>query len=250
MPVMVLLFQAFVVATIVAARIHSRSAATVAAVGWSVTTLILVFMPWLMALQLTIVWGAYAWSLSRRSLELPPGDPARNYALFAATCLALGPFMLPLFGVGAIAGWAAWRRISDTDRFDGPRIPLRQVTASTPNWRSHYMRACESPAESAFLKAMIARYAMLPDKGVLVARGIRLEMQKPIGRYRADFVANGRLVIEIDGARWHGSPEAKARDAQRDRDMRKMGLKIIRIPARTVFRAPARAVALVEGASR
>lgn len=250
MPIMVLVFQAFVIATIVAARIHSRGAATVAALGWSATTLILVFMPWLMALQLAVVWGTYGWSLSRRSLELATDDPARRYALFAAVCLALGPFMLPLFGVGAIAGWVAWRRISDVDRIDGPRIPLRQVTASTPNWRSHYVRACESPAESAFLKAMITRYAMLPDKGVLVARGIRLEMQKPIGRYRADFVANGRLVIEIDGARWHGSPKAKVRDAQRDRDMRRMGLEVVRIPARMVFRTPKRAVALVEAASR
>lgn len=246
---MVLIFQAFVILTIATARVHSRTAATVAAAGWSAITLILVFMPWLMILQLSVIWGSYSWFYSHPVIKLPKEDPGRSYALFAAICFAIGPFILPLFGIGAIASLLAWRRAS-ADYTRLPRIPLRQVTPSTPNWRGHYFRACESPAEIAFLKAIIRRYALKPKKGVLVAPGIQIEMQKPIGRYRADFVLNDRLVIEIDGARWHGSAAAKARDAQRDNDMRRMGLEVLRIPAKTVFRTPKIAINRIEAAAQ
>lgn len=55
----VLLFQAFVVATILLSRMRSRRAATIACIAWSIFTLIMVFMPWLMILQLSIVWGTH-----------------------------------------------------------------------------------------------------------------------------------------------------------------------------------------------
>ena len=244
---MVLIFQAFVILTIGTARIHSRAAATIAAAGWSILTLILVFMPWLMILQLTVIWGSYSWFHFRPAFTLPEGDPGRKYALFAAICFALGPFILPLFFVGGIAGVLAWRRTS-ADYTKVPKTPLQHITPSTPNWRAHYFRACESPAEIAFLKAMIARYRLKPKKGVLVAPGIKLEMQKPISRYRADFVLNDRLVVEIDGARWHGSPEAKARDAKRDREMQAMRFEVLRIPAKTVFRTPKIAIKRINAA--
>jgi very-short-patch-repair endonuclease len=249
LPIMVLAYQAAIVATLLLARLHSRKAATIAALGWSTTTLILVFMPWLILFQLGVIWVTRHLLVSSDRLELPEGDISRRYAAVAAICVFAGFLMPPLFGVAGFAGWAAWRRIRNDDRFDGPVIPLAQVTPNTPRWISHYVRACESPAESAFLKAMISRYRLKPNNGSLRTQGLVLEMQKPIGRYRADFVANGRLVVEIDGARWHGSREAQARDAQRDRDMRGMGLEVLRIPAKTVFRTPKRAVRLVEEAA-
>lgn len=249
MPIMVLMFQAIIVATIFAARLHSKRASIIAALCWSTTAIILIFMPWLMMLQLAVIWSSQVIFASKDSLELPEGDPARTYAILAAGCLIASPLLLPLLGVAGVAGWAAWRRFSDEDRFIGPIIPLAQVTQDTPRWRSHYVRACESPAESAFLKAMVSRYAMTPDAGTLRSPGIGLEMQKPIGRYRADFVANERLVIEIDGAAYHGSPEAQARDRQRDLDMHAMGYVVLRIPAKMVFRTPGQAIRMVEKAA-
>lgn len=248
-PIMVLAYQAAIVGTLFLARLHSRKAATIAAIGWSTTTLVLVFMPWLIVFQLCVIWGTRQVLVSSNRLELPEGDIARRYAALAAVCLFAGFLLPPLFGIAGVAGWAAWKRLRDDDRIDGPVLPLTEVTAATPRWIAHYVRACESPAESAFLKAMVSRYGLKPKAGALVTEGLVLEMQKPIGRYRADFVANGRLVVEIDGARWHGSTEARARDAQRDLDMRRMGLEVLRIPAKTVFRTPKRAVQLVEAAA-
>jgi hypothetical protein len=250
LPFMVVVYQLAIVVTLLLARIHSRKAATIAALGWSTTTLVLVFMPWLILFQLGVIWGTRHLLASSERLELPQDDLARRYAAFAAVCVFAGFLIPPLFGIAGVAGWAAWRRLRENDdRLIGSPIPLVDVTPATPRWMSHFVHACESPAESAFLRAMVSRYAMKPSGGRLVADGLVLEMQKPIGRYRADFVANGTLVVEIDGARWHGSPQAKTRDAQRDIDMRRMGLRVLRIPAKTVFRTPKRAVMLVEEAA-
>jgi very-short-patch-repair endonuclease len=37
--------------------------------------------------------------------------------------------------------------------------------------------------------------------------------------YRADFLIDDKLVVEIDGATYYPSPEAVARDRQRESDM-------------------------------
>lgn len=55
----VIAFQAFVVATLMIARLVSPGALKVTAICWSAFTLIMVFMPWLMGLQLVVIWGAY-----------------------------------------------------------------------------------------------------------------------------------------------------------------------------------------------
>lgn len=251
LPMMVLIYQAAIVGTLFLARLHSRKAAKIAALAWSITTLVLVFMPWLIVFQLGVIWGTRQLLVSSSRLDLAEGDVGRKYAALAAASLFAGFLFAPMFGIAGIAGWAAWRRLrGDEDTIVGPVLPLNEVTTATPKWISHYVHACESPAESAFLKAMVSRYALKPDDGALVTDGLILEMQKPIGRYRADFVANGNLVVEIDGARWHSSTEARARDAQRDLDMRRMGLEVLRIPAKTVFRTPKKAVQLVEDAAR
>jgi isoprenylcysteine carboxyl methyltransferase (ICMT) family protein YpbQ len=53
----VILFQLVVILSIVIAGRRSRSSATAMCVIWSVFTLIMVFMPWLMILQLGVIWG-------------------------------------------------------------------------------------------------------------------------------------------------------------------------------------------------
>ncbi len=44
-----------------------------------------------------------------------------------------------------------------------------------------------------------------------------------------------KLVVEIDGETWHGSPDAKERDAARDEIIRAEGYTVLRIPAKVVL---------------
>jgi very-short-patch-repair endonuclease len=70
----------------------------------------------------------------------------------------------------------------------------------------------DSIAESIF-------YRMLQDKE------IEFKFQYPIGFYRADFLFSGSIVLEIDGVQ-----HDKNHDDKRDKYMRSMGYKIIRVP--------------------
>ena len=57
---------------------------------------------------------------------------------------------------------------------------------------------------------------------------VTVNRQKNIGNYIVDFfVANSRLVIEIDGKQ-HGKPENVAADKERDGDMKKLGITVLR----------------------
>lgn len=78
---------------------------------------------------------------------------------------------------------------------------------------------------------MIEAYQLAPRFGSLVGKDLKLDFQVEEGRYRADFLANDWLVIEIDGAAWHSSPEAQARDQLRDTYFEGLGYTVLRIPA-------------------
>ena len=68
--------------------------------------------------------------------------------------------------------------------------------------------------------------------------GYVFNRQRPILNYIADFLClELRLVIEIDGAS-HFSPDAQARDAERDRQMQAIGLTVIRVKDSDVRKNP------------
>lgn len=123
-----------------------------------------------------------------------------------------------------------------------------RAIASDPNWQTFISEHCESPAETAFLRAVIAAYKLLPDNGSLITAGLKVDFQVEVDRYRLDFMANEWLIIEIDGAAWHSSDEAKARDAARDRFFVELGYSVLRIPAKIVFNDPNEAVRRVSAA--
>lgn len=127
------------------------------------------------------------------------------------------------------------------------RIDLR-ARAEDAKWRSVIEEQSESPAETAFVDAMIEAYHLLPRLGSLVGQGLKLDFQVKEGPYRVDFLADGWLVIEIDGAAWHSSPEAQVRDRQRDEFLENLGYTVVRIPAKVVFNNPAEAVRRVRSA--
>jgi len=129
-----------------------------------------------------------------------------------------------------------------------PLADWQIATSQTVNWQDLFLSRCESPAESAFLNAIIPAYQLVPEKGTLKGGGLKLQLQIPIGHYRVDFLANKHLVVEIDGAAYHSSPEAIENDRIRDEYLLKNGYVVLRIPAKIVFNSPLDAVQRVRGA--
>lgn len=165
--------------------------------------------------------------------------------------LGLGGLVFPLlFLLAALVGWAL---VADLRRPPEPEsdawfVRRHTATAADPNWKSYYLPLCESPAETAFLEAMIGAFGLVADKGVLRGSGLTLDLQVVMKPYRVDFLVDDWLVVEIDGAAYHSSPEAVARDQERDRVLQGRGYRVLRIPARVVFSNPGKAVADVRSA--
>ena len=123
-----------------------------------------------------------------------------------------------------------------------------RAQAHDPQWITLFEEHCESPAETAFLRAMIAAFNLSPIGGGLNANGLKLDFQVEVGRYRLDFLANGWLAIEIDGVTYHSSPEAQKRDGARDEFFESHGYTVLRIPAKVVFNDAEEAVRRVRSA--
>lgn len=155
-------------------------------------------------------------------------------------------FASPLIVLQLVVIWGvtAWIRPKDEVV---PRQPskLEFLTAQDDNWLRVFQSLCESPAETAFLDAMVSAFDLEPDNGRLSGSGLILQMQVPVVNYRLDFLIDEKLVVEVDGARWHSSPEAVERDAERDKKLSAKGFEILRIPAKTTLYNPDEAIELV-----
>jgi very-short-patch-repair endonuclease len=65
---------------------------------------------------------------------------------------------------------------------------------------------------------------------VLNELGIVYLDQEYVAGYYPDFlIPSKNLILECDGFRWHGTPEAKARDTKRDAKLTALGYKVIRL---------------------
>lgn len=63
--------------------------------------------------------------------------------------------------------------------------------------------------------------------------GLKFRRQHPVGGWIADFACVGaRLLVEIDGTS-HGNP---AKDARRDRELVRLGWRVLRVEDRRVVR--------------
>lgn len=60
---------------------------------------------------------------------------------------------------------------------------------------------------------------------------ISAEHNKKVGKFFPDFIV-GNVIVEIDGERWHSSPEQVERDRNRDMAISSLGYKIHRIPSK------------------
>ena len=166
--------------------------------------------------------------------------------LAVIVCFLVG-FAFPIsFGLAALIAWSIYEDLTEPVSKEPPRPnKLETLTEEDDEWPRLFRLACESPAEEAFLDAMISAFDLKPDKGRLSGGGLTLQMQVSVANYRLDFLIDKGLVIEVDGARWHSSPEAIERDTERDRVLRSKGFEVLRIPAKTTLYNADEAIALV-----
>lgn len=76
--------------------------------------------------------------------------------------------------------------------------------------------------------------------------GFQFNRQKPILNYIADFYCKEvGLVVEVDGSS-HDTPEAQLSDKERDRQMRVLGLEIVRVLDGDVLRDAARVAEFIK----
>lgn len=125
---------------------------------------------------------------------------------------------------------------------------LARISPDVENWLDDYLSECESPAEEVLLRAIVNEYALLPDSGMLNGEGLVLQLQVDKGAYRVDFLANGWLVIEVDGAEYHTSPEQLVRDNSRDRYLESLGHTVLRVVAKVLFHQPEKALSDIRSA--
>jgi len=104
------------------------------------------------------------------------------------------------------------------------------------NERAHAMRHAPTPSEAALFR--------LVSGGKL---GVRFKRQVPLGgRYIGDFVAaSAKLVVEVDGP---VHQQRSGADARRDRELRRLGYRVLRLDAALVIQQPLVAVALIRQA--
>lgn len=180
--------------------------------------------------------------------------------LLAAVLMLLGLVFWPLLAVGGLIAWSVYSDIRDEPEHKRQEAEIearlnKPITVEDMRW------SCESPAEEAFFDAMVSAYGMTAGPGCIAGDGIQLRTQIGLGQlrigrgsawrqFRGDFLIDDKLVVEIDGATWHGSPDAMGRDAARDEVIHAEGYTVLRIPASVVFDTPAEAVRRVEEVRR
>lgn len=178
--------------------------------------------------------------------------------LLAAVLIVIGFFFWPLLVVGGLIAWSVYSDIRDEPERERQEAEIA-ARLNEPVTVEDMRFTCESPAEEAFFDIMVSAYKMTTGPGCIAGEGVKLRTQIGLGRlhigrgsawsqFRGDFLVDEKLVVEIDGETWHGSPEAKARDAARDEVIRAEGYTVLRIPANVVFSSPTETVRRVEEA--
>jgi very-short-patch-repair endonuclease len=69
----------------------------------------------------------------------------------------------------------------------------------------------------------------------LRARGVGLRIQVSIGAYRVDMLIGDRLIIELDGQRWHDTASTFESDRRRDAALVAAGFIVLRFSFRRVM---------------
>jgi len=136
------------------------------------------------------------------------------------------------------------------------RLPSRRIASQVkPCRRTALYRdaiKCRSHGSRVFSATINSHPGRISTQSILWSAisgsqlGVGFRRQAPIGNYIADFVAPGaRLVVEVDGG-YHA--ERGRADARRDRDLARLGYRVLHLDAAMVQHRVADAVALVRAA--
>lgn len=108
------------------------------------------------------------------------------------------------------------------------------IRAQKQSEKERMLDLCESPMERVFLTAYLNRnLSNLGDISVAVK----------VGPYRLDFAdVQNKIAVEIDGFDYHSSKEHIIKDRERQRNLEKMGWKIVRFAGSEVHRNVAKCV--------
>lgn len=108
-------------------------------------------------------------------------DKVHNFTfrLVLTIILVLGGFAFPiLFVFALLVGWSLIQDVRNPPQEVDAWFTRRwTVTPDDPSWKTYFLPFCESPAETAFLEAMISAYGLTPDKGMLCGRDLTLDLQ-------------------------------------------------------------------------
>jgi len=155
----------------------------------------------------------------------------------------------PSFALVALIAFSIYDDISKPT-IDEPtgHDKLKGLTSESEGWLDSFHAICESPAETGFLDVMVSEFNLKPENGLLLGEGLTLRMQVPVSCYRLDFLVDSRLVVEVDGAAYHSSPEAVERDQTRDSFLNDLGYEVLRIPAKITLYSPHEVIPLIKSA--
>ena len=134
------------------------------------------------------------------------------------------------------------------------RPPVRRNEASPPTTDQpdqpyqRFKALCESEPEMILLEALIAQTQLRPAGQELVGL-LTVRPQAVILRYRADFLINGHLVVEVDGKAYHNNENSFENDRYRDQELIVNGYTPIRFPASQIYRDVDTVVALIVAAA-
>lgn len=98
-----------------------------------------------------------------------------------------------------------------------------------------FYELCESGPEQILLAAMISEAELEVLNGRLIGV-VLLAQQINILRYRVDFMINEKLVVEVDGKRYHDNDDSFFEDRVRDQDLLMNGYVTVRFSAKQVYR--------------
>ena len=117
-----------------------------------------------------------------------------------------------------------------------------------------FPRPCSAPSATNVARAAVNRGSLTLSEARLWESlkgsrlGVGFRRQVPVGRYIADFVAPScKLVVEVDGGYHAGRAAA---DARRDRELARLGYRVIRVSHEAVIRRHEEVLAVIRRAVR
>lgn len=165
--------------------------------------------------------------------------------ILAILCFLAGGFVYPILWIVAAAIAASIFLDASPNRHSESDGRFPSLAENDSSWLPKVRDCTESPAETAFLDAMIEAFKLEPEGRALKGAGLKLRLQVKALQYRLDFLVDENLVVEIDGAEWHSSPDAIARDKTRDAVLKEAGYIVLRIPAKIALYQGSKAVKMV-----